>query len=289
MKKILLIVASSILVIGIVIFLIYRSYVVDNEENIDNNTFSINGIYEIGENNTTDTENVIENIMQDVERKPAYYDESGFVTDSVYIDCQIYCDIDNDNIKATIDSRIDEIKNKIMEEQQNTSGMIVINVSGNTILHEKLNILQYNETYRRYKMLKTYFDDTFSKQIMLESNKPANSNIFNVDLENNKNISYNNEEEEMYFSVKTGQRIQNISDLFSVDYDYQSVIKDRVKYMLDLNVGYSENEVNKSVNEAYDKLDIGIDLFNEKLYITLEDNGFEMFFNEFDVSQMTIY
>ena len=59
--------------------------------------------------------------------------------------------------------------------------------------------------------------------------------------------------------------------------------------MLDLNVGYSESEVNKRVNEAYDKLDIGIDLLNEKLYITLDDNGFEMFFNEFDISQMTIY
>ncbi len=282
MKKILLIILSSILVIGIVIFLIYRSYVVDNEEVIDNNTFSINEIYDIGEN-------IIENPIQDVERKPAYYDESGFVTDSVYIDCQIYCDFDNENIKATIDSRVNEIKNRIIEEQQNTSGMVVINISGNTILHEKLNVLQYNETYRRYKMLKTYFDDTFSKQIMLEANKPENSNIFNVDLENNKNISYNNEEEEMYFSVKTGQKIQNVSDLFSVNYDYQSVIKDRVKYMLDLNVGYSENEVNKRVNDAYDKLDIGIDLLNEKLYITLDDNGFEMFFNEFDISQMTIY
>ncbi len=289
MKKILLIIISSILIIGIVIFLIYRSYVVENEKNIDNNTFSINGIYDIGESNNTNTENVIEPPVQDVERKNAYYDESGFVTDSVYIDCQIYCNFENDNIKATIDSRVDEIKNKIMEEQQNTSGMVVINVSGNTLLHEKLNVLQYNETYRRYKMLKTYFDDTFSKQIMLEANKPENSNIFNVDLENNKNISYNNEEEEMYFSVKTGQRIQNVSDLFSADYDYQSVIKDRVKYMLDLNVGYSENEVNKRVNEAYDKLNIGIDLLNEKLYITLDDNGFEMFFNEFDVSQMTIY
>ena len=289
MKKILLIIISSILIIGIVIFLIYRSYVVENEKNIDNNTFSINGIYDIGESNNTNTENVIETPIQDVERKNAYYDESGFVTDSVYIDCQIYCNFENDNIKATIDSRVDEIKNKIMEEQQNTSGMVVINVSGNTLLHEKLNVLQYNETYRRYKMLKTYFDDTFSKQIMLEANKPENSNIFNVDLENNKNISYNNEEEEMYFSVKTGQRIQNVSDLFSADYDYQSVIKDRVKYMLDLNVGYSENEVNKRVNEAYDKLNIGIDLLNEKLYITLDDNGFEMFFNEFDVSQMTIY
>ena len=87
-------------------------------------------------------------------------------------------------------------------------------------------------------MLKTYFDETFYTQIMAEANKPENSNIFNVDLENNKNISYTNNEEKIYFSVKTGQRIQNVSDLFSSNYDYARVIKERVKYMLDLNVGY---------------------------------------------------
>ena len=117
MKKILLIILSSILVIGIVIFLIYRSYVVDNEEVIDNNTFSINEIYDIGEN-------IIENPIQDVERKPAYYDESGFVTDSVYIDCQIYCDFDNENIKATIDSRVNEIKNSDLIDKILAEGAI---------------------------------------------------------------------------------------------------------------------------------------------------------------------
>ena len=85
------------------------------------------------------------------------------------------------------------------------------------------------------------------------------------------------------------QRIQNVSDLFSSNYDYAKVIKERVKYMLDLNVGHSESTVNTKVNDTYNKLKIDIDLLNEKLKISLGEDGFEMFFDEFDKSQMTIY
>lgn len=285
MKKSIIILVTLIVLIGIIIFfLVYNNILKENENNSINK--SIDELYTIENNNI---ENPTQTILENIKRKDAYYDENGFVTDSLYIDCQIYCNYENDNIKAAIDTRIEDIKNRIIEEQQNTSGMVVINLSGNTKLHERLNVLQYNETYRRYKMLKTYFDDTFYTQIMAESNKPQNSNIFNVDLENNKNISYANQDEEIYFSVKTGQKLQNVSDLFSSTYDYTSVIKERVKYMLDINVGVAENEVNRRVNDAYNKLNIDIDLLNEKLIVSLEDDGFEMFFNEFDITQMTIY
>ena len=288
MKKIIIIFIILIVVLGIG-FVIY-SNVTNPEENLEiNSNTSIDGLYST-ENLVDITGNQTEQqIMPKVDRKKAYYDENGFVTESLYIDCQVYCDFDNDNIKAAVDTRVEEIKNKILEEPPNTSGMVVINLSANTKLHEKINVLEYNEIYRRYKMLKTYFDETFYTQIMAEANKPENSNIFNVDLENNKNISYTNNEEIIYFSVKTGQRIQNVSDLFSSNYDYAKVIKERVKYMLDLNVGYSEGTVNTKVNDAYNKLKIDINLLNEKLKISLGEDGFEMFFDEFDKSQMIIY
>lgn len=287
MKKIIIILIILIVVLGIG-FIIYNN-VTKQQENLENDVNkTIDSLY-TEENSINAIENQSEQPIIKVDRKKAYYDENGFVTESLYIDCQIYCEFDNENIKAAVDTRIEDIKNKILEEPPNTSGMVVINLSANTKLHEKINVLEYNETYRRYKMLKTYFDDTFYKQIMAESNKPENSNIFNVDLENNKNISYTNNEETIYYSVKTGQKIQNVADLFSSEYDYTQVIKDRVKYMLDLNVGYSENEVNKRVNDAYNKLKIDIDLLNEKLKISLDEDGFEMFFDEFDKSQMTIY
>ena len=290
MKKIIIIFAILILILGIIGFIVY-SNVTKPKENIDNGIEkTIDELYQTENSINSIEENLItKQEIDDVERKKAYYDENGFVTESLYIDCQIYCEFDNDNIKAAVDTRIEDIKSKILEEPPNTSGMVVINLSANTKLHKKINVLEYNETYRRYKMLKTYFDDTFYKQIMAESNKPENSNIFNVDLENNKNISYTNNEEIIYYSVKTGQRIQNVADLFSSEYDYAKVIKDRVKYMLDLNVGYSENEVNKKVNDAYNKIKIDIDLLNEKLKISLGEDGFEMFFDEFDKSQMSIY
>lgn len=290
MKKIIIISAILIVVLGIIGFIVYGN-VTKPKENIDNSIGkTIDELYQTENSiNSIEEDLLTKQEIEDVERKKAYYDENGFVTESLYIDCQIYCEFDNDNIKAAVDTRIEDIKNKILEEPPNTSGMVVINLSANTKLHEKINVLEYNETYRRYKMLKTYFDDTFYKQIMAEANKPENSNIFNVDLENNKNISYTNDEETIYYSVKTGQRIQNVADLFSSEYDYAKVIKDRVKYMLDLNVGYSENEVNKKVNDAYNKLKIDIDLLNEKLKISLDEDGFEMFFDEFDISQMTIY
>lgn len=290
MKKIIIIFAILILILGIIGFIVY-SNVTKPKENIDNGIEkTIDELYQTENSINSIEENLItKQEIDDVERKKAYYDENGFVTESLYIDCQIYCEFDNDNIKAAVDTRIEDIKSKILEEPPNTSGMVVINLSANTKLHKKINVLEYNETYRRYKMLKTYFDNTFYKQIMAESNKPENSNIFNVDLENNKNISYTNNEEIIYYSVKTGQRIQNVADLFSSEYDYAKVIKDRVKYMLDLNVGYSENEVNKKVNDAYNKLKIDIDLLNEKLKISLGEDGFEMFFDEFDKSQMSIY
>ena len=288
MKKIIIIFIILIVVLGIG-FVIY-SNVTKPEENLEiNSNTSIDGLYST-ENLVDITGNQTEQqIIPKVDRKKAYYDENGFVTESLYIDCQVYCDFDNDNIKAAVDTRVEEIKNKILEEPPNTSGMVVINLSANTKLHEKINVLEYNEIYRRYKMLKTYFDETFYTQIMAEANKPENSNIFNVDLENNKNISYTNNEEIIYFSVKTGQRIQNVSDLFSSNYDYAKVIKERVKYMLDLNVGHSESTVNTKVNDAYNKLKIDIDLLNEKLKISLGEDGFEMFFDEFDKSQMSIY
>ena len=287
MKKIIIILIILIVVLGIG-FIIY-SNVTKPQENLENDiNKTIDNLY-TDENSINTIENQGEQQIVKVDRKKAYYDENGFVTESLYIDCQIYCESDNENIKAAVDTRIEDIKNKILEEPPNTSGMVVINLSANTKLHEKINVLEYNEIYRRYKMLKTYFDDTFYKQIMAESNKPENSNIFNVDLENNKNISYTNNEETIYYSVKTGQKIQNVADLFSSQYDYTQVIKDRVKYMLDLNVGYSENEVNKRVNDTYSKLKIDIDLLNEKLKISLGEDGFEMFFDEFDKSQMTIY
>ena len=288
MKKIIIIFIILIVVLGIG-FVIY-SNVTKPEENLEiNSNTSIDGLYST-ENLVDITGNQTEQqIIPKVDRKKAYYDENGFVTESLYIDCQVYCDFDNDNIKAAVDTRVEEIKNKILEEPPNTSGMVVINLSANTKLHEKINVLEYNEIYRRYKMLKTYFDETFYTQIMAEANKPENSNIFNVDLENNKNISYTNNEEIIYFSVKTGQRIQNVSDLFSSNYDYAKVIKERVKYMLDLNVGHSESTVNTKVNDTYNKLKIDIDLLNEKLKISLGEDGFEMFFDEFDKSQMSIY
>lgn len=290
MKKIIIISAILIVILGIIGFIIYGN-ITKPKENIDNSIEkTIDELYQTENSINSIEENLItKQEIEDVERKKAYYDENGFVTESLYIDCQIYCEFDNDNIKAAVDTRIEDIKSKILEEPPNTSGMVVINLSANTKLHEKINVLEYNETYRRYKMLKTYFDDTFYKQIMAEANKPENSNIFNVDLENNKNISYTNDEETIYYSVKTGQRIQKVADLFSSEYDYAKVIKDRVKYMLDLNVGYSESEVNKRVNDAYNKLKIDIDLLNEKLKISLDEDGFEMFFDEFDISQMTIY
>lgn len=286
-----IIIATIVLIIILIVasLIIYINITKLQEEQENNINNSLDKLY-----NEDDYSNSIENEIEqqgivDIERKNAYYDEDGFVTESLYIDCQVYCEFDEENIKSIMNSKIEEIKIKILEEQANTSGMVVINLSGNTKLHKELNVLEYNETYRRYKMLKTYFDDTFSKSIMTESNKPQDSNIFNVDLENNKNISFTNNEETIYYSVKTGQKIQNVSDLFSSNYDYSSVIKERVKYMLDLNIGYSESEVSKKVNETYDKLNIEIDLLNEKLIISLEDDGFEMSFNEFDKSQMTIY
>lgn len=290
MKKIIIISAILIVILGIIGFIIYGN-ITKPKENIDNSIEkTIDELYQTENSiNSIEEDLIAKQETDDIERKKAYYDENGFVTESLYIDCQIYCEFDNDNIKAAVDTRIEDIKSKILEEPPNTSGMVVINLSANTKLHEKINVLEYNETYRRYKMLKTYFDDTFYKQIMAEANKPENSNIFNVDLENNKNISYTNDEETIYYSVKTGQRLQNVSDLFSSEYDYAKVIKDRVKYMLDLNVGYSESEVNKRVNDAYNKLKIDIDLLNEKLKISLDEDGFEMFFDEFDKSQMTIY
>lgn len=290
MKKVIIISAILIVILGIIGFIVYGN-VTKPKENIDNSIEKkIDELYQAENSiNSIEEDLIKKQEIDNVERKKAYYDENGFVTDSLYIDCQIYCEFDNDNIKAAVDTRIEDIKSKILEEPPNTSGMVVINLSANTKLHEKINVLEYNETYRRYKMLKTYFDDTFYKKIMAESNKTENSNIFNVDLENNKNISYTNDEETIYYSVKTGQRIQNVVDLFSSEYDYEKVIKDRVKYMLDLNVGYSESEVNKRVNDAYNKLKIDIDLLNEKLKISLNEDGFEMFFDEFDISQMTIY
>ena len=287
MKKVIITVTIVLIIIILIAgFFIYRN-IMKSQENKENN---INNSLYIGKDSINSIENIIEQQETvDIERKKAYYDEDGFVTESLYIDCQIYCEFDEKNIKSIMNSKTEEIKNKILEEPANTSGMVVINLSGNSKLHEKINVLEYNETYRRYKMLKTYFDDTFSKSIMKESNKPQDSNIFNVDLENNKNISYTNNEETMYYSVKTGQKIQNVSDLFSNNYDYSSVVKERVKYMLDLNIGHSENEVVRKVNEAYNNLKIDIDLLNEKLIISLDDNGFEMYFNEFDKSQMTIY
>lgn len=287
MKKKVIIISIIILIVAVVIiFLIYNNFSKKSEGKT--NSINLDGLYST-ENTNNSTNNEISQPEKDVERKKAYYDEDGFVTDSLYIDFQIYCEYDNDNIKSAIDSKVEEIKDKILAEQSNTSGMVVINLSGNTKLHENLNVLEYNEIYRRYKMLKTYFDDTFYKSIMKEANKPKDSNIFNVNLENNKNISYTNTEETIYYSVKTGQKIQNVSDLFSNNYDYPSVVKERVKYMLDLNIGHSENEVVRKVNEAYNNLKIDIDLLNEKLIISLDDNGFEMYFNEFDKSQMTIY
>lgn len=290
MKKILIIFIILILIFVIVI-LLYNNIIIEKQKNIENELF--NDLY-LSENSNSSIENNIEdNEIEDIEekipRKKAYYDEDGFVTDSLYIDFQIYCTYDNDNIKTILDSRIEEIRNNILTEPPNSSGMVVINLSGNTKLHEKLNVLEYNETLIRYKMLKTYFDETFSKNIMVETNKPKDSNIFNADLENNKNISYTTSEEKIYYSVKTGQKIQNVSDLFSTTYDYVSLIKERVKYMLDINIGYSENEVNRQVNDAYSKLNINIDLLNERLIINLEEDGFEMYFNEFDKTQMTIY
>lgn len=287
-KKVIIFIILIIVIIGIV-FLVYNTVIKTSKSNENNLNKSLDELY-LNETSDNSIENQTEQQeIVNVERKKAYYDEDGFVTDSLYIDCQIYCDYDNDNIKSAIDSRIEEIKTKILEEQSNTSGMVVINLSASTKLHENINVLEYSEVYRRYKMLKTYFDDTFYKNIMIEANKPENSNIFNVDLENNKNISYTSNEELFYYSVKTGQNIQNVQDLFSSTYDYSSIIKERVKYMLDLNIGYSESEVNKKVNDAYNKLKIDIDLLNEKLIISLNDDGFEMFFDEFDKSQMTIY
>ena len=167
--------------------------------------------------------------------------------------------------------------------------MVVINLSANTNIYENVNVLLYIENYRRYKMLKSYFENTFSKEVIREDNKEQNSNIFKVDVENNKNISYESEDIAICYSIKTGQKIEGISDLFSNEYDYAGVIKERVKYMLDINVGYSENEVQKRVEEAYGKLMINIDLVNQKLIISLDESGFEMFFDEFDKTQMTIF
>ncbi len=284
MKKYIII--GSVIVILIIIIIglwIYGNSLSSYDASIDNQML---GLYNVSANNNEVTQNIPK---EDVKRKEAYYDENGFVNESLYIDCQIYCNIDNDIVKSSVDSRVNEIKNRILEDENNTSGMIVINVSGNTKIIDKLNILEYKEIYRRYKMLKTYFDDTFSKEIMSEANKGENSNIFNVDLENNKNIAYTNDEYTIYYSVKTGQKLQNVSDYFSADYDFSAVIKDRLKYMLDINIGYSEDEVTKRVNDAYEKIHIDIDLLNEKFIISLDENGFEMFFNEFDTSKMTIY
>jgi flagellar basal body-associated protein FliL len=288
MKKKIIIVL--IIVVIAIVLCTYFIYNLKESKNIKENTntigMEINGLYE--ENNDQNNSQQ-EELQEDAKRKTAYYDQDGFVTDNLYIDCQIYCNYENDNIKAIIDTKSAEIESKIMSESDNTSGMVVINLSANTQLHEKINVLQYDETYIRYKMLKTYFDETFSKEIMLENNKPENSNIFNADLENNKNIVYNVEETSSYYSVKTGQKIQNVADLFSSEYDYTSVIKERVKYMLDLDVGYTDSQISKKVNTVYDNLQIDIDLLNEKLKISLAEDGFEMFFDEFDKSQMTIY
>lgn len=285
MKKYIIIgIIIFVLIVAIIGLWIYGNSLSSYDASIDSQML---GLYNIQSDDNTIKDNNAP--KEDVKRKQAYYDENGFVNESLYIDCQIYCTIDNDNVKSAVDSRVNEIKEKILEDQNNTSGMVVINVSGNTGINEKLNILVYKETFRRYKMLKTYFDETFNKDIMIEANKKDDSNIFYVDLENNKNISYTNDETIIYYSIKTGQKLQNISDYFSADYDFSSVIKERLKYMLDMNVGYSDAEIEKRVNDAYGKMNVEIDLFNEKIKISVDDDGFEMFFNEFDTSKMTIY
>ena len=285
MKKYIIIgIIIFVLIVAIIGLWIYGNSLSSYNASIDSQML---GLYNIQSDDNTIKDNNAP--KEDVKRKQAYYDENGFVNESLYIDCQIYCTIDNDNVKSAVDSRVNEIKEKILEDQNNTSGMVVINVSGNTGINEKLNILVYKETFRRYKMLKTYFDETFNKDIMIEANKKDDSNIFYVDLENNKNISYTNDETIIYYSIKTGQKLQNISDYFSADYDFSSVIKERLKYMLDMNVGYSDAEIEKRVNDAYGKMNVEIDLFNEKIKISVDDDGFEMFFNEFDTSKMTIY
>ena len=287
-KKIIIGIVIAICVIGVIALWIYGNSESENQEKLNNQTIDELYMNTVAQDENTEVEEVKE-LPQDIERKKAYYDENGFVTDNLYIDCQIYNNYENDNIKAVVDSRIEEIKTKILSEPPNTSGMVVINLSANTYFYEGVNVLLYTENYRRYKMLKTYFDETFSKEIMREDNKEENSNIFKVDIENNKNISSENEDTPIYYSVKTGQKIQGISDLFSSGYDYAGEIKERVKYMLDLNVGYSENEVIKKVDDAYGKLMINIDLINQKLIISLDESGFEMFFDEFDKTQMTIF
>ena len=285
MKKYIIIgIIIFVLIVAIIGLWIYGNSLSSYDASIDSQML---GLYNIQSDDNTIKDNNAP--KEDVKRKQAYYDENGFVNESLYIDCQIYCTIDNDNVKSAVDSRVNEIKEKILEDQNNTSGMVVINVSGNTGINEKLNILVYKETFRRYKMLKTYFDETFNKDIMIEANKKDDSNILYVDLENNKNISYTNDETIIYYSIKTGQKLQNISDYFSADYDFSSVIKERLKYMLDMNVGYSDAEIEKRVNDAYGKMNVEIDLFNEKIKISVDDDGFEMFFNEFDTSKMTIY
>lgn len=285
MKKIIIGIVIAIVVIGVIILWIYGNSASGNKDQLSNQTIGELYVNAISQEISEGTRE----LPPDIERKKAYYDENGFVNNNLFIDCQIYNNYENDNIKAVVNSRIEEIKQKILSEPPNTSGMVVINLSANTNIYEGVNVLLYTENYRRYKMLKSYFDDTFSKEIIREDNKEQNSNIFKVDVENNKNISYESDDTAICYSIKTGQKIEGISDLFSSGYDYAGVIKERVKYMLDINVGYSENEVQKRVEEAYGKLMINIDLVNEKLIISLDESGFEMFFDEFDKTQMTIY